>query len=1231
MASGPADKGKRRPVRIGKYEVEDHVATGGMGAVYRARDTESGRKVALKVLSPDMAAKPVIVQRFQQEARNAAKLHHENIVAYYDCGEVNGTYYLAQEFVDGRDLHDYVSRKGPLAPEEACAIILQAACALDHANQQGIVHRDIKPSNFLLSLGGGRPIVKLTDLGLAREVQDEDFRLTRDGTTVGTLDYMSPEQARDSRAADIRSDLYSLGCTFYYTLAGQPPFPKGSIAERLRAHAEAEPPDVREANPAVGPGLAALLQRLLAKRPEDRFQTPAELLEALADPERWAADFFREPGLMPLDEEETPTPQPARAPARRGPQPPENKTAPPQSSGQLSLPRRATTERARKKPISARRSRRARRRWWPWTAAAVSIVVVLVAVFLLWSGNNPPSPDQRTGGDSSRSSGTIVQRPNLPTRSTSSTSSDKQSREHEPSRTGSGPQPVYPTRFGPTPAEVRKEYEGPLADLSVTANKAPIFHVSRLPGAEPNTFPSLASALAQVPQGGTAVLEILDNGPLFEPSLPELNGRTLVIRAGKGYRPLLAWDSAAATGGLTPRRSPEGGPGARLLALDKGNLVLEDLDVVVKGTDPAASQPAALFHIKDGFLIARRCTFSVAGKQPQGIVVAWLEGTSPCRGRLSHCYARGADLILLHLQGPASEVLIDDCLVAGGGRTLCQVGSIEEAPATLRLVRSTLVCGRTLLGVHPLEESQRKIALKVFCADSLLAQGDPGSDSVLLQLDKGIAANRVAWKASNSVYTGWKLLLASAGRNIPSAALESEWWRLQGYMESDRALPASWPRDYPAEPDDLPPAAFDPSGSQVHFAALTRPGAVGCNLAELPAGRSGWLALTWDRLDLPLPSLPLGDVPPLPRSSDGLYHGEQLHLTKNFDLGKHLASRLAAAKPAPRIVLELEGSGDVPTSPIRLKGCSLVLTVGESKRGKEPLTLVPALGAAEEEALIQVAGDLEMIGVRIRIPETQARAAPRHLVTVHGGSLRLFGCHLQGLLAGGGAYQGLIDLDSADHPSGATPTCSISDSVLLSAGSVLFLHDGIRLRLHQSLALAADDLLVLDLASIPSGPQVQWSLEHSTLAARRNLLEMRGPFKPAGTAGPLLLRSQGCAFLAPFDKARASTLLRCDRSLVTQGLLLWQGTGNGFDRRLHSYLTVPGEPSTGPQPFASWLRLWGTPGERGPLLLDLPKVPFRLSPLRLRALALPRTIRPQPGETLPGADFVRLGIAPARN
>lgn len=295
---------------LGKYQIEKKIGAGGMGAVFLARDTELKRTVALKVLPKDKAQNPTLVRRFRAEAQAAAQLRHPNIVAVFDSGEADGHLYIAMEYVEGKDLFELVARRGVVPVRRSIDIIKQVASALQHAYEQNIVHRDIKPSNLLIRRDG---VVKLTDLGLARSIDDTlETNITRAGTTVGTVDYMSPEQARNSKLADIRSDLYSLGCTWYQMLTGQAPYPDGSVTNKLQAHAIKPIPDPREKNSQIPEGLTAVIRRMMAKKPEDRYQTPAELIDELnhatlthaAISREIFADDDEEVGTGPIEEEE---------------------------------------------------------------------------------------------------------------------------------------------------------------------------------------------------------------------------------------------------------------------------------------------------------------------------------------------------------------------------------------------------------------------------------------------------------------------------------------------------------------------------------------------------------------------------------------------------------------------------------------------------------------------------------------------------------------------------------------------------------------------------------------------------------------------------------------------------------------------------------------------------------------------------------------------------------------
>jgi serine/threonine-protein kinase len=388
MSSDPFAKRPRRPKRLGKYEVVRHIATGGMGAVYRAIDTVLNREVALKVLPPGTAAQGNALERFRREARNGAKLRHENIVTIYEFDQAGSTFYLAMELIDGIDLQEHIDRKGRLDPEEARQITIQAARALDHAHSLGVVHRDVKPSNFLITLKGDQLLVKMSDFGLARETTDAETRVTRDGTTVGTIDYMAPEQARDCGSADCRSDIYSLGCTLFHMLTGRAPF-EGSIPERVYKHSHEEPPDLQQLNPRVSEALCAVVRRMLAKDPAERYPTPAALLKDLVRLESATAVPTGKDVLAGLA---FAAGEPVR-PARRRPSSaeraahlprtePVSRPAPPAPPLPPSGRRRAQSAPA-EKPEPRPAAAPTRLAPWVWLLAAGAVVVVLVVVALL--------------------------------------------------------------------------------------------------------------------------------------------------------------------------------------------------------------------------------------------------------------------------------------------------------------------------------------------------------------------------------------------------------------------------------------------------------------------------------------------------------------------------------------------------------------------------------------------------------------------------------------------------------------------------------------------------------------------------------------------------------------------------------------------------------------------------------------------------------------------------------
>jgi serine/threonine protein kinase len=318
-------QGSCQELVLGQYLILEQVGEGSMGAVFKAWHRKMRRVVALKVIRKERLASAEVVHRFQREIRAAAQLTHPNIVRAYDADEVDGTHFLVMEFVDGASLARLIKLWGPVPIPLACDFTRQVALGLEHAYERGIVHRDIKPGNLLYVPTAARPasacmawgdqstvessrdpvathpggfwpsqpaLIKILDMGLAasdvRTAGDPLGDVTAFDGVIGTPNFIAPEQARNARGVDIRADLYSLGCTFYYMLTGRVPFSGGSLAEKVLQHQLDDPPPMEELRPEVPSAVARIVRKLMAKRPEDRYQTPAELAVDLAPWSRMA-------------------------------------------------------------------------------------------------------------------------------------------------------------------------------------------------------------------------------------------------------------------------------------------------------------------------------------------------------------------------------------------------------------------------------------------------------------------------------------------------------------------------------------------------------------------------------------------------------------------------------------------------------------------------------------------------------------------------------------------------------------------------------------------------------------------------------------------------------------------------------------------------------------------------------------------------------------------------------
>ncbi len=266
---------------LGKYRLLDHLGTGGMSSVYLAEHVLMHQRRAVKVLPKTRVNDSSYLARFRLEAQATARLDHRNIVRAYDIDEDKGQHYIVMEYVQGRDLQNMVKDDGPLPLADAARFIVQASEGLQHAHDINLIHRDIKPANLLVDHSS---TVKILDLGLALFTNSEMASLTiaHNENVLGTADYLSPEQALNSHQVDHRADIYSLGCTLYYMLTGHPPFPEGTLAQRISKHRDQMPEDIRKDRPDCPRDLADICMRMMQKKPNHRYQSAREVAEAIS-------------------------------------------------------------------------------------------------------------------------------------------------------------------------------------------------------------------------------------------------------------------------------------------------------------------------------------------------------------------------------------------------------------------------------------------------------------------------------------------------------------------------------------------------------------------------------------------------------------------------------------------------------------------------------------------------------------------------------------------------------------------------------------------------------------------------------------------------------------------------------------------------------------------------------------------------------------------------------------
>ena len=664
--------------QLGRYTIIKKLGQGGMGTVFLATDTKLRRQVALKVLAKEKAENPTLVKRFKAEAQAAAALKHDNIVAIHDAGEADGLLYIALEFIDGTDAHTVVAKRGPMPAKRAMDVIRQTTLALQHAHEQRIVHRDVKPSNLLIAKNG---LVKLADMGLARSIDETlETNITRAGTTVGTVDYMSPEQAKNSKLADIRSDLYSLGATWFHLLTGHPPFPEGSMLNKLNAHSVAPRPDVRDENDSVSENISVMIKQLLAVKPEDRYQTPADLLKDL-DNENLTRGPLSLKDLAGLAEEQDEDDDDEDDEPKASYKKPAGKEAKRlAAAATMELPTRkgaaiVATPAGGMNPAAMKSL---------GIGAAVIATIGLLGYIASQYSNAVGTNTVTTGDPFHRGGNEIVAN----TGSSSDTGGEKKAGP-KPSTGGTpkGPAALTTTTDSPSPPKTGTTvaaspagalYFPPLAPLgregevkhipdwiTESGSPAPASLKTVAVGGGPSGFEQVATleqAIKELPESG-GIIELVTDGPYFLNPTRLTNRATVVIRAATGRVPVVVLVA-----------EPDQ-PYDSLLQVTNGALTLEGLQVLVDARQFATNDLLTFVTVQSGDLAIVRCSFTLLGNRAGKTFAFGAEGKvtradsrqSP-RARLfaRESVVRGAALGVFHVDQTRIDLVASRCVFATG-------------------------------------------------------------------------------------------------------------------------------------------------------------------------------------------------------------------------------------------------------------------------------------------------------------------------------------------------------------------------------------------------------------------------------------------------------------------------------------------------------------------------------------------------------------------------------------
>lgn len=1210
--SSESSTGLLSTMRLGKYQIQRQLGAGGMGTVFLALDSELRRTVALKVLPKERAANTQLVRRFKSEGQAAARLEHENIVKVFEAGELEGHLYIALEYIDGIDVQELVRKRGMLPVKRSVEIVTQVAAALQHAYERGIVHRDIKPSNLLIRKDG---VVKLADMGLARAIDETvESNITHAGMTVGTVDYISPEQGSDSKQADIRSDLYSLGCSWFHMLTGEVPYPEGTAVEKLRAHGTARVPDPREHNDRIPAAIVAVLQRLMSKKPESRYQTPQDLINDLKQPtmlhhETGAADIrglalaasevddsvietSAEPDLDTImDDEHDRRRKPGKADknasrreARRS-----ERTDEEDASHDSDNPRKGAARKPNSKQAEQRGSTRSEGKAKKGGAAhdakskrdlpprserpekfavnhsmidldtvktvgfgLVVLVVVSLIGWVIWQSSKDRGGSLVPAGANpfARADDKAPPTP-MP-----------QVVSKPPKAVASGPPPTEITNFRPAdPFPGARDVAADSGTTDVprwvyearehTRAKAPTVIVDPS-GTENRTIDEAFGALPKT--GG--ILELRGRGPFAIYDLSVGNGQDVLLRAADKSQPVLLLVDADSR-----------------ISIQGARLELNGVHLVASGRGRNTTKP--LIDSVASTVLIRNSSITLADPAPKPVPAISLQGEAGAASRcvIENVCLRGNNLTAASLQGPGQEFIAGNCLIDSGAAPavtiLEPVGESVDpaaATATVELLQS-IVASRNAVFQCQQRSTTPEPTVRLRVRHAILNGSGPDATALRFPawpetpssvLDQPRATG-VRLTSEHSLWAGWPQLTVfqpATGGDPVSVASDAQWlqfWRSQ-LSSGSRPVPVEPPAESAALPVDVAAVMSHLTqqlGPDVQLDSYLDARA----LPQLPESLIARLVAESAR-------------PRVPDNLDAPFVGLEVRL----DLAKNglKLDRILNGPDCPdgaRVVLT--ASKKVLLEPVVLKGKSLRI---EFDTGNDPLVIEPRTlaGVDRPDALFRVEGGrLDLVNARLRIPPSESSSYPLRLLHVVDGSFAVRRCVLLGQFGAAAQDVPTIEWEGGDDPSrfGVIEDSLVAGQSQAIGGRL----QGQLLEVSNSVVVSGSDALRFVVA--PGKVAGTVHLSRTTLSAAAAFFRFEPPAD--GPAGRLQVFVDESVYGPPVSESNDLALLLQQAHGDRTAALDWWETRTAVSDRIQRFRVADDARNAKQDVNDAWVRGWG--------------------------------------------------------